>query len=90
MEVANEASSSHALGEQKYVVLNTSRPVEHLEMLWMDSRADRASMQKEVSLRVTDVTNLITLRKTPNLGKAGRVVLGNTTYACPVFTPPEH
>lgn len=59
-------------------------------MLWMDSREDRASMQKKVPLRVTNVTNHIRLRKTPDLGKAGRVVLGNTIYACPVFTPPKH
>lgn len=75
--------------KQKYVVLYTSRPVEYLVMLWMDSREDRASMKKKVSLRVTNVTNHIRLRKT-NLGKAGRVVLRNTIYTCPVFTPPEH
>ena len=47
-------------------------------------------MQKKESLRVTNVTNHIRLRKTSNLGKTERVVLRNTTYACPVCTSPEH
>lgn len=46
--LSNEASSSHALGKQKYMVLNTGRPVEILGRLWMDSREDRTSMQKKV------------------------------------------